>query len=94
MQFATCQTIILCIFHLRIDICLVNKEQHIKNKLGQRIIQLRHQKGWSQLDLAQVCNKDVQSIIELENGKTDPSMYLLLEISKALGVSLKELVDF
>lgn len=94
MQFATCQTIILCIFHLWIDICLVNKEQHIKNKLGQRIIQLRRQKGWSQLDLAQVCNKDVQSIIELENGKADPSMYLLLEISKALEVSLKELVDF
>ncbi len=72
----------------------MNKEQHIKNKLGQRIIQLRRQKGWSQLDLAQVCNKDILSIIELENGKADPSMYLLLEISKALEVSLKELVDF
>ena len=31
---------------------------------------------------------------KLENGKVNPTLYSLLEISKALGVSLKGLVDF
>jgi len=71
----------------------VNKEQ-LKKIIGQRIIDLRTKKGWSQSDLARACNKDRQAIEKLENGKVNPTLYSLLEISKALGVSLKKLVDF
>lgn len=71
----------------------MNKEQ-LKKKIGQRIVELRSQKGWSQSDLARACNKDRQAIEKLENGKVNPTLYSLLEIANALKVSLKELVNF
>lgn len=71
----------------------MNKEQ-LKKKVGQRIVELRSQKGWSQSDLARACNKDRQALEKLENGKVNPTIYSLLEIAKALEVELKELVSF
>jgi len=71
----------------------VNKEQ-LKKKVGQRIVELRSQKGWSQSDLARACNKDRQALEKLENGKVNPTIYSLLEIAKALEVPLNKLVDF
>lgn len=71
----------------------MNKEQ-LKKKIGQRIVELRSQKGWSQSDLARACNKDRQAIEKLENGKVNPTLYSLSEVANALQVSLKELVDF
>ncbi|AOR28259.1 transcriptional regulator, Cro/C1 family [Formosa sp. Hel1_33_131] len=71
----------------------MDKEQ-LKKKVGQRIIELRSQKGWSQSDLARACNKDRQALEKLENGKVNPTIYSLLEIAKALEVPLKKLVDF
>ena len=71
----------------------MTKEQ-LKKKIGQRIVELRTKKGWSQSDLARACNKDRQAMEKLENGKVNPTLYSLLEISKALGVSLAQLVKF
>lgn len=71
----------------------MTKEQ-LKTKIGQRIVELRTKKGWSQSDLARACNKDRQAMEKLENGKVNPTLYSLLEISKALGVSLSNLVKF
>ncbi len=71
----------------------MNKEQ-LKKKVGQRIVELRSQRGWSQSDLARACNKDRQALEKLENGKVNPTIYSLLEIAKALEVPLKKLVDF
>lgn len=69
-------------------------KDELKYKIGQRIIELRTQKGWSQSDLARACNKDRQAMEKLENGKVNPTLYSLLEISKALGVPLEQLVKF
>ena len=71
----------------------MNKEQ-LKKKVGQRIVELRSQKGSSQSDLARACNKDRQALEKLENGKVNATIYSLLEIAKALEVPLKKLVDF
>ncbi|WP_103072580.1 helix-turn-helix domain-containing protein [Aquimarina sediminis] len=71
----------------------MDKEQ-LKKKVGQRIVELRSQKGWSQSDLARACDKDRQALEKLENGKVNPTIYSLLEIAKALEVPLKKLVDF
>ena len=71
----------------------MNKEQ-LKKKVGQRIVELRSQKGWSQSDLARACNKDRQALEKLENGKVNPTLFTLLEISKALEVPLSKLIDF
>ena len=69
-------------------------KDELKTKIGQRIVELRTKKGWSQSDLARACNKDRQAMEKLENGKVNPTLYSLLEISKALGVPLRKLVDF
>ena len=72
------------------DICFVTKDE-LKIAIGKRIVELRTEKGWSQSDLARACNKDRQAIEVLENGKVNPTIYTLYEISKGLGVSLREL---
>jgi len=71
----------------------VNKSELNKN-IGQRIVKLRTQRNWSQSDLARACNKDRQAIEKLENGKVNPTLYSLFEISRALEISLKELMKF
>jgi len=71
----------------------VDKEQ-LKKKVGQRIVELRSQKGWSQSDLARATGKDRQAVEKLENGKVNPTLYSLLEIAKALEIPLKKLINF
>ena len=63
-------------------------------KLGNRIKELRGEQNMSQTDLAHKCGKDSQSLERVENGKTNPSAYYLMEISKALKIPLKDLFDF
>ena len=70
------------------------KKELLQKKIGQRIIELRTEKGWTQSDLARACNKDRQAIEKLENGKVNPTLFTLMEIAKALETSTKELVDF
>lgn len=67
-------------------------KEELKKRIGQRIIELRKQKGWSQSDLARACNKDRQAMEKLENGRVNPTLYTLYEISEALGVEMNELV--
>jgi len=62
--------------------------------LGKRIAMLREKCGLSQADLALECEKDRQSIHRLEKGGVNPSIYYLLQIAKALNVSLSELLDY
>lgn len=78
---------------LFVDIWFVTKDE-LKIKIGQRIIELRTQKGWTQSDLARACGKDRQAIEKLENGKVNPTLYSLYEVAKALNVSLKEVIEF
>lgn len=69
-------------------------KEALKKNIGKRIIELRSKKGWNQSELARACSKDRQAIEKLENGKVNPTLYTLLEISKALNVPLSELVSF
>ena len=70
----------------------MTKDQ-LKKELGKRIVELREKKGWSQSDLARACSKDRQSIEKLENGKVNPTLYTLLAVANALGISVSKLVD-
>jgi transcriptional regulator with XRE-family HTH domain len=70
------------------------KKNDIQKKIGQRIIELRLQKGWTQADLARACDKDRQAIEKLENGKVNPTLYSLFEVSEALEVSISKLINF
>jgi transcriptional regulator with XRE-family HTH domain len=70
----------------------VNKEQTLV-LLGERVKQLRLKKGISQRKLADIMGKDHPAISLLENGKTNPSFWFLLELTSALDVELIDLVE-
>lgn len=76
-----------------VDICRMTKDE-LKTAIGKRVVELRAKKGWSQSDLARACEKDRQAIEKIENGKVNPTVYSLYEITVGLQVSLKELFDF
>lgn len=71
----------------------MTKEQ-LNEGIGQRIIELRKQKSWSQSDLARAVQKDRQAIEKLENGKVNPTLYSLFEVAESLEISLSKLLDF
>lgn len=63
--------------------------------LGKRIGQLRKRKKLDQTELAAVLDgKDKQFINRYEKQGANPTAFLLVQIAKALSVSLDELTDF
>jgi transcriptional regulator with XRE-family HTH domain len=70
----------------------MDKEVLLK-KLGERIREIRKEKGISQKQLAHSIGKDQQSIQRLEAGNINPSYYYLFEISKGLDVTLHNLIE-
>ena len=62
-------------------------------KLGNRIRNIRIEKGLSQVDLANSIGKDQQSIQRLEKGNVNPTFYYLKEISQGLDVEITELLN-
>ena len=71
----------------------MQKQRYLK-KLGQRIVELREKKNWSQRDLAFECGKEPQSIERVENGKSNPTAYYLKELADALGVQVSDFFNF
>ena len=68
------------------------KKDALLKQLGERIRQLRREKGISQKQLAYSIGKDQQSIQRLEGGNINPSFYYLYEIATGLAVNFEELV--
>ncbi|MBK9284752.1 MAG: helix-turn-helix transcriptional regulator [Sphingobacteriaceae bacterium] len=71
----------------------MQKQRYLK-KLGERIVELRKKKGWSQRDLAFECGKEPQSIERIENGKSNPTAFYLKELADALGVRVSDIFNF
>ncbi|MEJ2882279.1 helix-turn-helix transcriptional regulator [Pedobacter sp. GR22-6] len=67
--------------------------KNFKLKLGKRIKQIRESKNLTQPELGALINKDYQSIGRIENGRVNPSAYLIFQIAKALDVSMGEVFD-
>lgn len=65
-----------------------------KAALGARIKALRKQKGWSQERLAERVGISTQYLSNIERGKENPTLYLLLRLADSLRVSLAEIFDF
>jgi len=68
----------------------MDKEVLLK-KLGERIREIRKEKGISQKQLAHSIGKDQQSIQRLESGNINPSYFYLCEIAEGLNVTLTEI---
>ena len=76
-----------CVYHMP------SKDELLK-LLGERIMQLRHEKDMSRSDLARACNKDPQSVERVEKGQTNPTYYYLWELAQGLDISLHQLLEF
>ena len=76
-------------------------ELQLLKKIGSRIKQLREEKGFSQdrlgaemkLDNKRLMEYDKSNISRLESGKTNPQIFTLYRIAKALDVSLADLLN-
>ena len=55
--------------------------------LGNRINQLRSSLGWSQVELARRLNVSKQTVSNWENDNIQPSIEMLVRLSKIFGVS-------
>lgn len=62
--------------------------------LGTRIHDLRKAAGLSQVQLASLMGKSVETISNFERGKTIPSVLTLTDLSDRLGIELKDCFDF
>ncbi len=68
------------------------KYKYIFRRLGKEIANIRHKKGLSQEELAFNCHIDRTTIAAVEEGKTNPSLKVLLKISLALNFELWRLL--
>lgn len=62
--------------------------------IGARIRILRQSKGMTLQALADECDIEKPNLSRIENGNTNPTIKSLWKISNALGVKLKDLLDF
>jgi len=63
------------------------------NALGKRIRLLRHQKGWSQEDVAKRLDISIPAFSKIETGITDVNLSRLNQISKLFGLTLIQLLS-
>mgnify|MGYP001173339744 FL=1 len=68
--------------------------KEIKKKIGERIVEIRESKGWTQSELARLCDKDRQAIEKIESGKVNPTLFTLWELADGLKIPLREFLDF
>ncbi len=64
----------------------------VYSKFGQHVRKLRKQQGLTQEELAEKALIDPKSIIEIENGKRNPSLKTMHKIAKVLKTSTSELL--
>ena len=62
-------------------------------EIGERIKQLRISKGLTQKGLADLVMISSSSIARLEKGQTMVSVFTMIEIAKALGVSVSQILS-
>lgn len=62
-------------------------------KLGARIKAFRAEKGLSQEELSQLVDIDFRHVSNIENGRTRPSLKILISIANALEVSADDILS-
>lgn len=68
-------------------------EQKLFLLIGDKIKEIRNEKGISQQDLAAKCNFEKPNMSRIEAGRTNLTVKTLFTISIALGVKVRDLVD-
>jgi transcriptional regulator with XRE-family HTH domain len=65
----------------------------LQSKLGKRIRAFRVEKGWSQVEMADLLAMNRGYLSELETGKRDPSLSVLKTIADGLSIPLSKLFE-
>ncbi len=68
-------------------------QTHLQKRFGERVRELRKQKGLSQESLALACDLDRTYIGGVERGERNISLINIHKIAEALGVKAKELFN-
>lgn len=71
---------------------VIISKTELSKRIGQRIKELRAEKGLTQTELSKRMNKDRQHIEMIENGKLSPNVYTLYIVATGLDVPLAELM--
>ncbi len=71
----------------------MNRADEVKVLFGQRVRQLRLQQGMSQEAFADKCGLDRTYVSGIERGVRNPTLEVIVVITKGLEVSLKNLFD-
>ena len=71
------------------------EKSEILKKVGERIKEVRLQKGISQADLVGKMQGEIDptNISRIESGRTNPTIYTLYRLAEALEVKVIELID-
>ena len=70
------------------------ENKRLLKALGKRIREIRKEQNISQAQLGFECGVHGEYIGRVERGMQSPTISTLDSISKALGIKLKELIDF
>lgn len=73
----------------------MKKRSENLKKLGRRVIDLRHQKGFtSQMAFANKAGMDRTYVGGIERGERNPTFEIIEKLAKTLGVSMEDLFKF
>ena len=64
----------------------------VRRLVGENVAYFRHQRGLTQKQLATATKLSIDWISTIENGRPNPTLDILVDLAKALGVSLSDLV--
>lgn len=67
-------------------------EQEIREKLAHNLKVERAKKNWTQEQLAESSNVSTKHVTKIETLKVTPSVYIVYKFSKALGVTIDDLL--
>ena len=62
-------------------------------RLGQRIVEVRKARGWTQADLSEAAGISRITVSKIERGVTDVGYVRLIRLARALDVPASALVD-
>ena len=64
----------------------------IRVRLGNRVRSLRRERGWTQVEMAEMLGVDRSYLSEIETGKKDPSLRVLKTIADGFKITLSRLL--
>lgn len=71
----------------------IMKDQEFLEKLGQRIAQLRKEKGWTQKEFSEKLGIQRTALARIEVGNVNTTIISLKTIADALSISINYLFD-